>query len=171
MIWHPARLACRSNTLAGWESPSMLQWYTAVSVTKATVFTDIHFQNMTSSVMVWAFILLFISMLKICSVLAAEGARSGYREKKWDKQAAGEISRDRDSWTYSRAGWCNVKSTWWYFHTMIHLLLFNPVYNNYYYLYWLCALLETVSHFLLKYQFLFRPFYMCTKIFLHKSII
>lgn len=31
----------------------------------------IHFQKMTSSVMLWAFILLFISMLKICSVFPA----------------------------------------------------------------------------------------------------
>jgi hypothetical protein len=32
--------------------PSILQWKTEVSVTKAKVFREIHFQNMTSSVIV-----------------------------------------------------------------------------------------------------------------------
>lgn len=73
MIWQPARLECRSKTFTGCESPSMLQWYTAVSVTSATVFREIHFQNVTSSVIVCAFILLFISMLKIWRVFAAGG--------------------------------------------------------------------------------------------------
>jgi hypothetical protein len=50
----------------------MLQWKTAVSVTRASVFSEIHFQKITSSVIVCAFILLFISMLKICSVFWAE---------------------------------------------------------------------------------------------------
>ena len=49
----------------------MDQWYTEVSVTRAIMFSDIHFQKMTSSVIVWAFILDFISMLKICSVFWA----------------------------------------------------------------------------------------------------
>lgn len=71
MIWHPAKLEWRSKTLTGCESPSILQWYTALSVTSATVFREIHFQKVTSSVMVCAFILLFISMLKIWRVLAA----------------------------------------------------------------------------------------------------
>jgi hypothetical protein len=53
-------------------TPSMLQWKTAVSVTRASVFKEIHFQKITSSVIVCAFILLFISMLKICSVFWAE---------------------------------------------------------------------------------------------------
>lgn len=76
MIWQPARLACLSNIFWGCDSPSMLQWYTAVSVTKATVFTDIHFQKITSSAIVWAFILLFISMLKIWSVFPASMTKS-----------------------------------------------------------------------------------------------
>lgn len=50
----------------------MLQWYTALSVMSATVLSEIHFQKVTSSVMVCAFILLFISMLKIWRVFAAE---------------------------------------------------------------------------------------------------
>lgn len=75
MIWHPARLEWRSNTFTGCESPSILQWYTALSVTSATVFREIHFQKVTSSVMVCAFILLFISMLKIWRVLAAKWSK------------------------------------------------------------------------------------------------
>ena len=43
----------------------MLQWYTVVSVTSAIMFSEIHFQKMTSSTMVCAFIFDFISMLKI----------------------------------------------------------------------------------------------------------
>lgn len=35
------------------------------------MLSEIHFQKVTSSVMVCAFILLFISMLKICRVFAA----------------------------------------------------------------------------------------------------
>ena len=52
--------------------PSMPQWKTAVSVTSPMVFTEIHFQKITSSVVVCAFILLFISMLKICRVFPAK---------------------------------------------------------------------------------------------------
>lgn len=71
MIWHPARDWCLSNIFCGWESPSIGQWKTVVSVTMAIVLTLIHFQNKTSSFMVWAFIFDFISMLKIWSVLIA----------------------------------------------------------------------------------------------------
>ena len=51
----------------GCESPSIFQWYTAVSVTRPIVLTLIHFQKTTSSAMVCDFILLLSSMLKICS--------------------------------------------------------------------------------------------------------
>lgn len=65
MIWHPFSDECRSNIFTGVESPSMDQWYTEVSVTKDSVFSVIHFQKTTSSVIAWAFIFDFISMLKI----------------------------------------------------------------------------------------------------------
>ena len=48
-----------------------------VSVTREIMFSEIHFQKMTSSTMVCAFILDFISMLKICRVFPA--ARGGGR--------------------------------------------------------------------------------------------
>ena len=74
MIWHPLRDECLSKIFCGVESPSILQWKTDVSVTKAIVFREIHFQKITSSVITCAFIFDFISMLKICSVLAAFNA-------------------------------------------------------------------------------------------------
>ena len=46
---------------------------------RAMVLTDIHFQKITSSFETWAFILLFISKLKICSVRPAE--KTGVRDK------------------------------------------------------------------------------------------
>lgn len=48
---------------------------------------------MTSSVIVWAFTLLFISMLKICSVLAAEGRSRNRGENV--RQADRDISRSK----------------------------------------------------------------------------
>jgi len=45
----------------------MDQWYTAVEVTSPIRLGLSHFQNTTCSAMVWAFIRLFSSMLKICS--------------------------------------------------------------------------------------------------------
>lgn len=74
MIWQPASDWCRSNIFCGWESPSIGQWKTVVSVTMAIVFTFIHFQNSTSSAIVWAFIFDFISILKICNVRIARSA-------------------------------------------------------------------------------------------------
>lgn len=71
MIWQSASDECLSNIFTGVESPSMDQWYTDILVTNAKVFRDIHFQKTTSSVIVWAFIFDFISMLKICSVFWA----------------------------------------------------------------------------------------------------
>lgn len=89
MIWQPFKEECLkksitkktifvynimsylSNIFTGCESPSMDQWYTEDSVTKAKVLGLIHFQKITSSVMVWAFILDFISMLKIWRVFWA----------------------------------------------------------------------------------------------------
>ena len=61
----------RSKIFWGVESPSILQWYTDCSVTNAIVFKVIHFQNMTSSCITWAFILDFISILNICNVFWA----------------------------------------------------------------------------------------------------
>ena len=82
MIWQPASVEWRSNILTGCESPSIPQWYTVDSVTIPMVLTLIHFQNCTSSAMVCAFILLFISMLKICKVFPAErDTRNGKLEK------------------------------------------------------------------------------------------
>ena len=52
--------------------PSIGQWKTVLSVTKAMVFTLIHFQKITSSLATCALILLFISKLKICRVFPAE---------------------------------------------------------------------------------------------------
>ena len=49
----------------------MDQWKTLVSVTRAIVFSDIHFQNMTSSGIACAFIFDFISMLNIWRVFCA----------------------------------------------------------------------------------------------------
>lgn len=75
MIWHPFSDEWRSNIFTGVESPSMDQWYTEVSVTKDRVFKVIHFQKTTSSVIVWAFIFDFISMLKIWRVFWAAGPK------------------------------------------------------------------------------------------------
>ena len=69
MIWHSSRDLSWSKILMGWESPSIGQWNTEVSVTMAIVFELIHFQNTTSSFRMWAFILHFLSMLKIWSIL------------------------------------------------------------------------------------------------------
>lgn len=60
-----------SNILTGCESPSIDQWNTEDSVTKARVLGLIHFQKITSSLIVCAFILDFISILKICKVFWA----------------------------------------------------------------------------------------------------
>jgi hypothetical protein len=70
--------------------PSILQWKTEVSVTKAKVFREIHFQNMTSSVIVWAFILLFISILNICNVFCAVG-RKNKRKNLYDETKCGHV--------------------------------------------------------------------------------
>lgn len=59
----------------------MPQWYTAVSVARPIVLTLIHFQYCTSSVIVWAFIFDFISMLKIWSVFPAATAGLKSRTK------------------------------------------------------------------------------------------
>ena len=55
----------------------MDQWNTLVSVTRAIVFSDIHFQNMTSSGIACAFIFDFISMLKIWRVFCAATVDKG----------------------------------------------------------------------------------------------
>ena len=49
----------------------MDQWKTLVSVTRAIVFSEIHFQKITSSGIACAFIFDFISMLKIWRVFCA----------------------------------------------------------------------------------------------------
>ena len=61
---------------------TMVQWYTAVSVTMPIVVSDTHFQNTISSLLVCDLTFCLVSMLKICNVRPAIGAVSVTRNER-----------------------------------------------------------------------------------------
>lgn len=72
MICAPTRVGCRSKTFCGGEVWSLIvQWNTAVSVTRPIVVSEIHFQKTTSESLTWDLTFCLVSMLNICSVRPA----------------------------------------------------------------------------------------------------